>query len=186
MIGGLRAPTMAQLRTALCPTVAAVMITLCSSGRLSWITSAIKRISILVSRSFSNINYYKIYEYEWFWLWIWITEKKAFSKMKKRVNCFQLKVGMIFQFSWLTSVLMRQWTINREMSIKRRVTLSMADCTWKRNKLFSHQFHMYCVILIEIKMMLLIVWWICSVGEMRSLLASFREQLHSYMGKLHH
>lgn len=42
MIGGLRAPTTAQLRTALCPTVAAVMVTLCSSGRLSWITSAMK------------------------------------------------------------------------------------------------------------------------------------------------
>lgn len=40
---------------------------------------------------------------------------------------------------------------------------------------------MYCVILIEIKMML-IVWWICTVGEVRSLLGSFREELQSYMG----
>lgn len=46
MIGGLSVPTMAQLRTALCPTVAAVMLTLWSSGRLNWITSAMMKVSV--------------------------------------------------------------------------------------------------------------------------------------------
>lgn len=40
MIGGLKVPWMAQLSTALWPTVAAVTLSFWSSGRLSWMTSA--------------------------------------------------------------------------------------------------------------------------------------------------
>lgn len=115
MMGGRSAPWMLQVRTALRPTVMVVTLTLCSSGRLSWTTSAKGKITGITSNTvqgscysspLSDFLYHSGNNFGGFWqgdgvpmLYIKKKNKKLTINLSKR-QIASVSIKLPAPFSW--------------------------------------------------------------------------------------